>query len=37
MKENEPLNPMNVRFLGSVTVVPGSDRLADLIEELGFR
>jgi hypothetical protein len=28
---------MNVSFLRSVTIVPGSDGLADLIEQLGLR
>lgn len=36
MKEDEPLNPMHVRFLSLVTVVPRADRLPDLVEQFGF-
>jgi hypothetical protein len=33
VKEDETLDPMNVSLLRSIAVVPGSDRLADLIED----
>ena len=35
MKEYKALDP--VRFFGSTAVITFADRLADLIEELGFR
>ncbi len=37
MEEDKALDPMNVRFLGSVAIMPRVDRLADLIEQLRFR
>ena len=37
VKENESLDPTNIRFLGFIAVVPRPNRLANLIEELGFR
>ena len=37
VEKDEPFDPMNIGFLGSRTVVARTDRLTDLIEELGFR
>ena len=37
MKEYIALDPMGIRFFGSIAVVASPDRLADVVEELGFR
>jgi hypothetical protein len=37
MEKDEAFDPVDIGFLGSWTVVARADRLADLIEELGFR
>ena len=36
MEKDKPFDPMDIRFLRSIAIVPRADRLADLIEELGF-
>ena len=36
VEKDKPFNPVDIRFLGPRTVVACSDRLADLIESLGF-
>ena len=37
VEKDKPLDPMNVSFLRSVTVVPRSNRLADLVKQPRFR
>jgi hypothetical protein len=37
MEEYISLNPVDISFFGSIAVMPHADRLANLIEELGFR
>lgn len=37
VKEDESLDPSDVGLLRHVTIVARANRLADLIEELGFR
>ena len=37
MKEYEPLDPVNIRFFGFWTIVPRTNGLANLIEELWSR
>jgi hypothetical protein len=37
LKEDKSLNPMDICFFGSIAIVAAPDRLADLIEEFGFR
>jgi hypothetical protein len=34
VEEDKPFNPVDISFLGSWTIVPHSDRVADLIEQL---
>ena len=36
MKEDESLDPTDIGFLRHVAIMPGADRLADLVEESGF-
>ena len=37
VEEDKPLDPADIRFLSPWAVVAGADRLADLIEQPGFR
>ena len=37
MKEYVSLDPMDIRFFSPIAIVASPDRLADLIEEFGFR
>jgi hypothetical protein len=37
MKEYIALDPMGIRFFGSIAVVASPDRVSDFIKELGFR
>ena len=36
VKEDEPLDPADIRFLCHVAIVPGPDCLADLVEQPWF-
>jgi len=35
-EEDEPFDPVDIGLFGSVAVVPGADRLSDLVKQLGF-
>ena len=37
MEEDEAFDPADISLLGLIAVLPGTDRLADLVEEPGFR
>ena len=36
VKEDEPFDPVDICLFGSVAVMPGADRLSNLVKELGF-
>ena len=36
VEENKPFDPVDIGFLGSRAIMPDADRVADLIEKLGF-
>ena len=35
-EEDEPFDPVDIGLFGPVAVVPGEDRLSDLVKQLGF-